>query len=177
MKILPSASSAIVLLLLAGCAAGEESRHLKFAPLAPVVQPDESYVRPPEAPFEESDRLFKFEQLTSFYDVPGEFGYFMPGAEYGFESLSIIVTETQPQGGPPLHTHSVEEAHVLLSGEVEYVIGDKTFRAVGPYIAKIPAGTPHTFANVGPQPLNMIGVLPASAPDYTELGPNPLLEK
>lgn len=174
MKIFPSLASAIIFLLQTGCGAGDQPG-LKFAPLTSGDQPDESYVRAPEKPFERSDRLFNFEQLTTFYDVPGEFGYFMLGAEYGFESLSVIVTETQPQGGPPLHTHSVEEAHILLSGEVAYVIGDKTFRAAGPYIAKIPAGTPHTFANVGQQPLNLIGVLPSSSPDYAELGPNPLL--
>ena len=29
----------------------------------------------------------------------------MNGADHGFESLSFILTETQPGGDPPLHTH------------------------------------------------------------------------
>ena len=139
--------------------------------------PSESFMHPPEAPFEKSDYLFKFDQLASFYDVPSEAGYFMSGADYGFESLTIVITETHPNGGPPLHTHAVEEAHILLSGQMDYVIGDDKFSAVAPYIAKVPAGAPHTFINSGKHPHNLIGVLQTSTPVFNELGPNPLLNK
>ena len=37
------------------------------------------------------------------------------GEDYGFDRLSFVLTETQPNGGPPLHTHTVEEGHVVLS--------------------------------------------------------------
>ena len=30
------------------------------------------------------------------------------GEEYGFDRLSFVLTETQPNGGPPLHTHTVQ---------------------------------------------------------------------
>ena len=164
------------LLVLSGCSDTEETTPLTYVPIMGGELPSESFINPPEAPFEKSDYLFKFDQLTSFYDFPGEAGYFMPGADYGFDSLTIIVTETHPQGGPPLHTHAVEEAHVLLSGQMDYVIGDNKFTAVAPYIAKVPAGAPHTFVNSGKHPLNLIGVLPTSTPDYNEIGPNPLVE-
>jgi len=36
---------------------------------------------------------------------------------------------------------------------------------------------PHTFANAGTSPLNIIGVFPTRELDYTPIGPNPLLEK
>ena len=52
------------------------------------------------------------------------FGVAMP-LDYGFDRLSFVLTETQPNGGPPLHTHTVEEGHVVLSGRVTYVIGDR----------------------------------------------------
>jgi len=139
--------------------------------------PKESYERPPEQPFSSSDYVFKPNQMTSFYDVPGEFGHAMDGAQYGFESLSFIITETQPGGGPPLHVHDTEEAHVLLEGKVTYVMGDQRFTVEGPYVVKIPAGTPHTFVNAGTQPLRLIGVLPTSHIEYKELGPNPLVKK
>src|SRR5437870_5695167 len=79
--------------------------------------PKESYERQPEQPFSSSDYVFKLNQMIGFYDVPGEFGHAMEGAQYGFESLSFIITETQPGGGPPLHVHESEEAHVLLEGK------------------------------------------------------------
>ena len=88
--------------------------------------------------------------MSSFYDKPGEFGYAIHGEEYGFDRLSFVLTETLPSGGPPLHTHTVEEGHVVLSGRVTYVIGDRQVTVEGPYIARVPAGVPHTFINSAP---------------------------
>jgi mannose-6-phosphate isomerase-like protein (cupin superfamily) len=139
--------------------------------------PKESYERQPEQPFSSSDYVFKPNQMTSFYDVPGEFGHAMEGAQYGFQSLSFIITETEPGGGPPLHVHECEEAHVLLEGTATYVLGDRKFTVEGPYVVKIPAGVPHTFVNIGKQPLRLVGVLPAGRIVWKELGPNPLLKK
>jgi mannose-6-phosphate isomerase-like protein (cupin superfamily) len=138
--------------------------------------PKQSYERAPEKSFTASDYVFKPNQMTSFYDVPGEFGYAMEGANYGFESLSFIITDTKPGGGPPLHVHPCEEAHVLLEGTATYVLGDQTFTVQAPYVIKVPAGVPHTFINAGSQPLRLIGVLPTTRIKYTELGPNPLLK-
>jgi mannose-6-phosphate isomerase-like protein (cupin superfamily) len=139
--------------------------------------PKESYERQPEQPFSSSDYVFKPNQMVSFYDVPGEFGHAMEGGKYGFQSLSFIITETQPGGGPPLHVHDCEEAHVLLEGKATYMIGDQRFTVEGPYVVKIPAGLPHTFVNAGTQPLRLIGVLPAGHIMWKELGPNPLVKK
>ena len=116
-------------------------------------------------------------EMGSFYGVPGEYGYLVDGHTYGFEGLSFIITETRPHGGPPLHTHRTEEAHVVLSGTMEYVIGDERFIWQAPYVVRVPAGTPHTFANAGTSPLNIIGVFPTPELDYTPIGPNPLLSK
>ena len=177
MKNFAAAVILAILLVVSGCAETDEEITPAYVPIMGGELPSESFMHPPSALFEKSDYLFKFDQLTSFYDFPGEAGYFMPGAEYGFDSLTIIVTETHPRGGPPLHNHAVEEAHVLLSGQMEYIIGDQEFSAIAPYIAKVPAGEPHTFINSGQNPLNLIGVLPTSTPDYNELGPNPLVDK
>ena len=177
MKVSWIAAYLAVLVVLWGCTETEDTKPLTYIPIMGGELPSESFMHPPKAPFEKSDYLFKFDQLTSFYDVPGEAGYFMSGADYGFESLTIIITETHPNGGPPLHTHAVEEAHILLSGQMDYVIGDDKFTAIAPYIAKVPAGVPHTFINSGKHPLNLIGVLPTSTPVFNELGPNPLINK
>lgn len=139
--------------------------------------PKQSYEHPPERAFSSSDYVFKPSQMTSFYDVPGEFGHAMEGGQYGFSSLSFIITETQPGGGPPLHVHECEEAHVLLEGKATYLLGDQKFTVEGPYVVKIPAGVPHTFVNVGTHSLRLVGVLPASRIVWKELGPNPLVKK
>ncbi len=162
-----------VSVLLTGCGLGPESGHVA---IGPSELPDESYERPPAVPFDKSDYVIKLEHMASFYDVPGEAGYLVDGNDYGFESLSFILTETHPRGGPPLHTHEVEEAHIVLSGTMRYVLGDRQFTATAPYIARVPAGAPHTFINGGETPLNLIAVFPSGRLDWAELGPNPLLE-
>jgi mannose-6-phosphate isomerase-like protein (cupin superfamily) len=139
--------------------------------------PKQSYERQPERPFSSSDLVFKPNQMSSFYDVPGEFGHAMEGANYGFKGLSFIITETQPGGGPPLHVHECEEAHVVLEGKASYVIGDQKFTVEAPYVVKIPANTPHTFVNAGSRPLQLIGVLSESRIVWKELGANPLVKK
>ncbi len=135
----------------------------------------ECTINEPEQPFRPSDMLFKFEQIASFYCEPGEYGHFLEGRHYGFDALSLIITETHPGGGPPLHTHECEEAHILLEGKTSYIIGDQRFTATAPYVVKIPAGVPHTFLNIGLRPFRLLAVFPDG--DYTEmeLGPNPLL--
>ena len=71
--------------------------------------PKESYVRQAEQPFSSSEYVFKLNQMISFYDVPGELGHAMEGAQYRFESLSFIITETQPGGGPPFMSMSAKK--------------------------------------------------------------------
>jgi mannose-6-phosphate isomerase-like protein (cupin superfamily) len=138
--------------------------------------PTESYLHGPEQPFQATDILFQFVQLSTFYDVPGEYGHFLEGHLYGFDALTIIITETYPSGGPALHSHECEEAHVLVEGTVSYVIGDQRFVATAPYIVKIPAGVPHTFLNIGTQPIRIVGILPEDHYTEKEFGPNSLIE-
>ena len=150
---------------------------LTYVPIAPAVLPAESLEKPPEEPFDGSSYAISLPQMASFYDVPGEYGYTLAGSNYGFERLSFIITETQSHGGPPLHTHKTEEAHVVLSGTMSYVIGDQRFTVTAPYVARVPAGVAHTFVNAGTTPLNLIAVFPTAEFDWTPIGPNPLVGK
>ena len=162
------------LLLTANCAKRPESGRTQVAVDSLPLQ---SFDRPPEQPFDRSDYVIGFKQMGSFYDVPGEFGHYVDGEEYGFKSLSIIMSETRPNGGPPLHTHETEEAHVLFSGTVEYIIGDRRFTVEGPYVVRIPAGVPHAFLNVGKQPATMTAVFPSGRLTYKEIEANPLVRE
>ena len=138
--------------------------------------PDTSYWNKQVASFDTSDYVIQLKHMQEFYDVPGEFGHIADGKDYGFKSLSFILTNTQPNGGPPLHVHESEEAHVLHEGQMLYTMAGKSFSAKGPYIVRIPAGVPHTFLNVGDKPLHLTAVFPTPVISYTELGRNPLVK-
>ena len=137
--------------------------------------PDKEFTHLPEKPHDQTDLVFSFDQLDYYYRVPGEFTHRLNGDQYGFESLSFIITETHPGGGPGLHVHDTEEAHVLLEGSAEYRIGDKTFTVQAPYVARVPAGVPHTFINAGTKPFNLVAVFASKHPNTTRIGPNPLI--
>jgi mannose-6-phosphate isomerase-like protein (cupin superfamily) len=173
MSVLRSILGISIALVLSSCG---EPRDQGYVHIGPDVLPAESYERAPEASFDRLDYALKLKQMSSFYDVPGEAGYFIDGEDYGFDSLSFILTETHPNGGPPLHTHETEEAHVVYRGSLEYIIGDRRFSVEGPYIARVPAGVPHTFLNAGKEPLNLTAVFPSNRLTYTAVGANPLVK-
>lgn len=148
-----------------------------YAQVTDRSHPAESYVHPPKEPVSPSDRVFKREQMVHFYDVPGEYGYVIEGREYGFDALSIITTDTYPGGGPPLHTHETEEAHVLQEGRYRVLIDDRPIDVAGPAVVRIPARVPHTFVNTSDKVIHVVGILPGDTVTYTEIGPNPLLDE
>lgn len=160
----------------AGCAAPERGNAV-FVPAARASLPGEAFTRAPRSPHDPSDLVFAFDQLDYTYRVPGEFTHRLTGDEYGFTALSFIITETHPGGGPGLHVHDVEEAHVLLEGTARYRVGDRTFTVQAPYVAKVPAGVPHTFVNAGTKPFNLVAVFASKHPTSTRVGPNPLIPK
>ncbi len=141
-----------------------------------VTLPDTSFQHKPLVPFDTSDYVIQLKHMQEFYDIPGELGHIAEGKDYGFLSLSFIMTNTQPKGGPPLHVHETEEAHVLQEGTIHYIMNGKEFTATGPYIVRIPAGTPHTFINAGSSPLHLTAVFPSKYLSYKELGRNPLVK-
>lgn len=137
--------------------------------------PAKDFTDPPQKPHDPAALFFNFDQLGHYYRVPGEFTHRLMGDQYGFETMSFIITETHPGGGPGLHVHDVEEAHVLLQGRAEYRVGDSTFLVDAPYVAKVPAGVPHTFINAGAAPFNLVAVFGSKHPGTKRLGPNPLI--
>lgn len=135
----------------------------------------ESYVRPPRVKPCPEDHVFGADQMVQFYDAPGEYGYVAEGKDHGLSGLSVIITDTRPGGGPPLHSHDSEEAQILSNGRYRVLIGERQFDVTGPATVRIPAGVPHTFVNPGDEPVHIVGVFPGPAISYRELGPNPLL--
>lgn len=123
-----------------------------------------------------SDYVVKLHEMQAIEAGQGERIHLLRGREHGFERLSFILTETAPGGGPPLHTHESEEAHVLTSGTMSYVIGEQTFTVSAPYILRVPANTPHTFINAGTTPLSLTAVFGSADYTFKPLAPNPLQE-
>lgn len=121
-----------------------------------------------------SDYVVRLSQMIAIEAGAGEKIHLLRGREHGFESLSFILTETAPGGGPPLHTHESEEAHVLTSGTMSYVIGDEAFTVTAPYILRVPAHTPHTFINAGSTPLALTAVFGSADYTFKPLAANPL---
>ncbi|WP_158657176.1 cupin domain-containing protein [Maribacter cobaltidurans] len=160
-----------------GCAEKHESLNTTIKSFGFNEIPDSSFVINPKVEFDMSDYIIQPKNLKKYYDHPGELGYIAQGEDYDFKSLSVIMAKALPNGGPPLHTHDIEELHVVYDGKVEYIINGKRFIANGPYIVKIPAGVPHAFMNRGEIPVNVVGILPENNTSYHELGPNPLLHK
>ena len=74
-------------------------------PTARQKLPDKDFTHSPERPHDPTALHFNFDQLDYYYRVPGEFTHRLTGDQYGFESLSFIITETHPGGGPGFHVH------------------------------------------------------------------------
>ena len=98
---------------------------------APRPLPSESYSHPPEAPFDQSDYVIKINQMSSFYDKPGELGYAIHGEGTGSNVSRLFSPRLWSKRWPARHTHTVEEGHVVISGRVTYVIGDRRVTAEG----------------------------------------------
>lgn len=122
-----------------------------------------------------SDYVISQDKMKKIVVGGGETVYQAEGKNHGMNSMSFVITETERGGGPPMHVHPVEEAHVVLSGKVKYTINDSVFTVDAPFIVKIPANAPHTFMNVGDTILNLIGVFgQENFGPYQPISDNPL---
>jgi quercetin dioxygenase-like cupin family protein len=65
-------------------------------------------------------------------------------------ALGLVEASVPPGGGPVAHAHlSGGEAFYLLSGELEFLNGERTFVAGQGDFVYIPPGTRHRFKNLG----------------------------
>ena len=83
----------------------------------------------------------------------------LSGADTG-GTYAIVESTTQPQSGPPLHRHSLEdESFYVLEGQYTFEVDGQRILA-GPGTALFaPRGTVHTFMNVGSTPGRMLTVV------------------
>ncbi|MFJ6895674.1 cupin domain-containing protein [Streptomyces hokutonensis] len=72
-------------------------------------------------------------------------------------SLGLVEASVPPGGGPVGHTHAHEdEIFYLLSGELEFLSGERTFTAGPGDVVFIPRTVHHRFRNAGIRPASML---------------------
>jgi quercetin dioxygenase-like cupin family protein len=81
----------------------------------------------------------------------GEFQERLLGA-----SVSVIVVDAPPGGGPRLHRHPYEEVFVVQEGSATFTAGDDVIEAMGGQVIVVPAGVAHKFVN-SPRPTRLGG--------------------
>ncbi len=116
-----------------------------------------------------ADYAVQLDKLPVINPGPGEYVHVMEGQRNGYKNLTIGITETFPNGAPPMHSHEGEESHVLLEGDILYALGDTLFTIKAPYIVNIPAGMPHAFKNIGKKTANLVVIFPTNIWKYDVL--------
>jgi quercetin dioxygenase-like cupin family protein len=71
------------------------------------------------------------------------------GEDHG-ATVSLILDESGPGGGPRLHRHPYDETWVVIEGSLTFQAGDERFAAGPGDIVVVPPDTPHRFTNDGP---------------------------
>lgn len=89
--------------------------------------------------------------------------------------LSLLDVTSQPQGGPPLHTHTWQETFYVLDGEYEFYGAEPsdTLKATAGSVIHVPSEVIHTYKNVGSTPGHYLLILdPAGSSEkfFEELG-------
>lgn len=77
-------------------------------------------------------------------------------------ALALAEIEGWQGGEPPVHVHTREdEFFILLEGEMTFMIGDETRRAVPGTVVWAPRNVPHTFSFDTPTVRLLVGFMPA----------------
>jgi quercetin dioxygenase-like cupin family protein len=73
----------------------------------------------------------------------------LQGEDHG-ASISLILDESDPGGGPRLHRHPYDETWVVVEGRLTFQAGDERLAAGPGDIVIVPPDVPHRFTNDGP---------------------------
>ena len=74
----------------------------------------------------------------------------------------------EPGGGMPNHTNQVEHEQFVLRGQARIGIGEKVIEVKAKDVVFIPAGVPHWYQNIGPEPFEFLCLVP-NKPDKIEV--------
>jgi mannose-6-phosphate isomerase-like protein (cupin superfamily) len=80
------------------------------------------------------------------------------GRQFGSGVSFIIVNTDEPGVGPDLHQHPYSETFLIRSGRALFTVRGEQVMGVAGQIIVVPAFTPHKFAVIGPERLDMIDI-------------------
>jgi quercetin dioxygenase-like cupin family protein len=85
------------------------------------------------------------------YDqLEGEKIHMLLSGRHTADGFALIIDETPPGAGPPLHVHQNEdEIFYVLEGELTIQVGKERYTVPAGGTAILPRGVPHTFGNLG----------------------------
>lgn len=83
-------------------------------------------------------------------------------------ALTAIETFVVRQEGPPLHVHDEDEVIYTLAGSLRVKLGDTLREVPSGSFVFIPRGTPHTWQNVGAEPLRFFATIMPAATAFEE---------
>lgn len=96
-----------------------------------------------------------------------------PVAETYVRDLCVILERIAPGERIPLHRHTVDEAIVVESGQVEVRLDAETRVVEGRSVVFVPAGAAHGAENVGSEDAVYTAFFPVSTIDIEYLERNP----
>ena len=94
---------------------------------------------------------------------PGQVVREVVGEAQGSRSVSMQHFEVEPGAVTPLHRHDVDEAILVLSGELRVRVEDEWSVAEAGDVCVFPAETPHGFAGAGDGISEIMVVFPIPA--------------
>jgi quercetin dioxygenase-like cupin family protein len=83
-------------------------------------------------------------------------------------ALTAVETFVVRSEGPPLHVHDQDELIYTLAGSLRVKLGDTLREAPAGSFVFIPRGTPHTWQNVGTEPLRFFATIMPAAAEFEE---------
>ena len=87
---------------------------------------------------------------------------------YG-QNLMLSYVEIDEGASVPPHHHPHEQAGMVLSGRLEFTIGDETRTVEAGAMFLIPPDTPHKVTNPGPGPALVLDVFSPVREDYAAM--------
>jgi mannose-6-phosphate isomerase-like protein (cupin superfamily) len=91
---------------------------------------------------------------------PGTWPTIKAGAADTGGAMTVVEDALGPwAAGPPLHSHDAsDECLYVVAGSLLVQLGEERHQLEAGSFVWIPRGTPHTFANAGPDALRLFGV-------------------
>ena len=103
--------------------------------------------------------LISAHELPSFnIGRPGIWASIFNGGDHRLPGISVILSETSPGDGAPLHRHAYDELFLVQEGQCSFIVADQTVDAEAGHLVLIPAGTPHGFTNTGGANMRVVAI-------------------